>query len=278
MQDPGVVPATVIVQLTDAHLGPRSGPDAAPDAAARFRRAASYVRESELAPDAVVLTGDLSDGGSRESYEFLLELIADELEPLGAPVWMIPGNHDHRPTFREVLLDAPGAPGAASAVDGSCQQVHDLAPPSGAEGPGTRVILCDSYVDGAITGRLGPGQLAWLDAQLASSGGRTCVVALHHPAVPRGVPRERDYLLEDRDEFADVLRSHRVAAVLCGHSHVPTASAFAGTVHVAAPSTAPLNDPGRRGPNRTIPGVGLAICTVRDGSAMVNPVVLDPAG
>lgn len=271
MQDPGVVPATVIIQLTDTHLGSRSGPDAAPDAAARFRRAAAYVRESELGPDAVLLTGDLSDQGSRASYEHLLELIAEELHPIGAPVWMIPGNHDHRPTFREVLL---GEPSSGSGADESCRQVHDLPPPSGAAWPGTRVILCDSYRDGAITGRLGSDQLMWLDAQLSNSGGRTCVVALHHPAVPRGVPRERDYLLEDRDAFGAVLSSHRVAAVLCGHSHVPTASAFAGTVHVAAPSTAPLNDPGRRGPNRILPGVGLAICTVRDGSAMVNPVVL----
>lgn len=254
-------PSTVIVQLTDLHIGPPGARPYGTDTAGNLRTVAATVRDMALEPAAILLTGDLSDEGDPASYEHLRDLVAELLDPIGAPVLPIVGNHDHRGTFRSTYLgEADGDDGAAH------RYTHDVAD--------VRLVMCDSYHAGHVTGLLGADQLAWLDEQLATADGRTCVVALHHPSVPRGVPRDDDYLLADRAALAQVIGRHPVAAVLCGHSHVSAVSMFAGTLHAAAPATAYLLDPSTREGSRGYDGSGFAICTVREGRAIVNPFVL----
>ena len=55
-------------------------------------------------PDAVLLTGDLTDDGDPRSYARVRELLA----PLAVPVHPIPGNHDDRDALREAFADHPG--------------------------------------------------------------------------------------------------------------------------------------------------------------------------
>jgi 3',5'-cyclic-AMP phosphodiesterase len=257
--------ATVLVQLSDLHLGPVGYLTHGVDPEANLRRVARAIGEQGVVPDAILLTGDLSDTGCAASYELLGRVVADELVPYGCAVLVGVGNHDHRGTFRQVYLGEPDA-----RDDEPYHHVHDL--------DGVRLVMCDSYRAGAVTGRLGDTQLAWLDEQLAERGDRAAVVAVHHPSVRRGIPKRHEYLLEDRDRFAEVLARHDVGAVLCGHSHVATAGVFAGTLHVAAPSTAYRYDPSSWSGSAATDEVGMAICTVRDGAVVVNPVMLPTSG
>lgn len=252
--------ATILLQLTDLHIGPRGERPYGTDTAANVRTVAATVREMDLQPAAVLLTGDLSDRGDPASYEHLRELVADELEPLGCPVLPVVGNHDHRGSFHAAYL------GSDATDEDPYHYTVDV--------DSTRIVMLDSYHAGNVTGLLGAAQLAWLDGELATADGRTCVLALHHPSVPRGVPRPNDFLLADRDEFGAVVARHDVAAILCGHSHVATVATFAGAVHAATPATAYLLDPSRRSGGRAYEGCGFAICTVRDGRAVVNPFVV----
>jgi len=262
--------ASIIVQMSDLHIGPDGTLPYGTDTAANFVAAARRITEMELEPAAILLTGDLSDKGEPASYERLRSLVETHLAPLGAPVLPVVGNHDHRASFLQGYL------GRHDADDDS--PYHYSVDVAGGDDDTVRIVMCDSYVAGKVTGLLGSEQLAWLDGQLATAGNRPVVIGLHHPSVPRGVPRPSDYLLEDRDAFADVVCGHRVAAILCGHSHVATASQFAGTTHFAAPSTAYLLDPSRRAGNRAFEGAGFALCTLRDGRAVVNPVLLPLSG
>jgi predicted MPP superfamily phosphohydrolase len=71
-----------IVQISDVHIGPLLDREFAADVAARVHR---------LAPDLIVVTGDLVDG--------TVDHLRDEVAPLGelaAPhgVWFVTGNHD----------------------------------------------------------------------------------------------------------------------------------------------------------------------------------------
>jgi predicted MPP superfamily phosphohydrolase len=80
---PKVASGYVIVQLTDMHVGPTIGRDFV----------ASVVRETNaLAPDMVVITGDLVDG----TVEQLRDLVAP-LRDLRAPdgVFFVTGNHEY---------------------------------------------------------------------------------------------------------------------------------------------------------------------------------------
>lgn len=261
--------AAIVVQMSDLHIGPEGTTPYGTDTAANFVAAARRIAAMDLSPAAVLLTGDLSDKGEPASYERLRSLVEAHLAPLGAPVLPVVGNHDHRASFLQGYLGQ---------IDADDETPHHYGVDVVGDGVEVRIVMCDSYVAGKVTGLLGPAQLDWLDGQLGTAGDRPVVIGLHHPSVPRGVPRPSDYLLEDREEFAAVVGAHRVAAILCGHSHVATASQFAGTTHFAAPSTAYLLDPSRRAGNRAFEGAGFALCTVRDGRAIVNPVLLPLSG
>lgn len=264
--DGGMSDATVLVQITDTHLGPPGETPYGVDTAANLARVLADVAAMEPEPTAVLLTGDLSDTGCTASYRLLRSLLDEHLGELDAPVLAVVGNHDHRGTFREVWVGDDVGDDAAPH-----HHVHDL--------DGVRIVMCDSYSAGRITGELGAGQLDWLDSVLAETDGtgRPVVVALHHPSVPRGIPKADDYLLEDRAAFGEVIGRHDVTGVLAGHSHVAAAAHFAGTLHATAPSAAFAMDPfSFRGSRRIPAAIGYSICTLRDGVAIVNPHLLEP--
>ena len=56
------------------------------------------MKDYEL-PEFFVVTGDLSEGGTREGYEFMRE----GLRKLPRPVYIVPGNHDKRDFFLEMF-------------------------------------------------------------------------------------------------------------------------------------------------------------------------------
>src|SRR6266566_5202608 len=251
------------VHLSDTHIGPKGRLQYDTDTAANLRRVASRIREMALDPICFVISGDLSAHGEAASYEHLRELFNEVLVPFGVPVLLNLGNHDQRVPFRRVFLGETEAANEAEPWYYS-QEIQGL-----------RFIMLDSLLPGHIDGALGEQQLAWLAAELRQPAPVGHVVVVHHPSIPRGVPRLNDYLLQDRDALAHILcQCPSVLAVLCGHSHVSTAAAFAGTLHVAAPATAYLMDPSTRGSSRVLEGCGFNICTVREGRLVVNPVIM----
>jgi Icc protein len=250
------------VHLSDTHIVPVGEIAYDTDTAQNLRDVAHRLREMALNPVCFVFTGDLSNHGEPESYQHLAEIVEQEFRPFGVPVLLGLGNHDSRLPFRRIVL------GEADAADE--RQQHYYSTLIG----GMKLVMLDSLVPGQVHGFLGEEQLRWLDRELAEGAPGGQVVALHHPSLPRGVPRPNDYLLSDRGAFGEVLARHDVMAVLCGHSHVPTVGLFAGTLHVAAPATAYQLDPSIREGGRGLEGAGFNLCTVRDGRLMVNPVML----
>jgi 3',5'-cyclic AMP phosphodiesterase CpdA len=250
------------VHLSDTHIAPPGEIAYDTDTPQNLRNVARRVREMALNPACFIFSGDLSNHGEPESYQHLARIVEEEFRPFGVPVLLGLGNHDSRLPFRRVML------GQTEATDEREQHYYSTVV------GGLKVVMLDSLVPGQVHGFLGDEQLAWLDRELAEGAPSGQVVVLHHPSLPRGVPRPNDYLLSDRDAFGDVLARHEVLAVLCGHSHVPTFGLFARTLHVAAPATAYQLDPSIREGGRGLEGAGFNLCTLRDGRLMVNPVML----
>jgi 3',5'-cyclic-AMP phosphodiesterase len=149
-------------------------------------------------PDAVLLTGDLTDDGDPRSYARVRELLA----PLAVPVHPIPGNHDDRDALRE------GFPTADAAGGDEYRYATEVA--------GVRLVVCDSTVPMRPEGRL---DLGWLEAQLDAPA---VVVAMHHPPFAVGMPALDEIALgaEDTAALAVLLeRSPQVLRVICGHTH-----------------------------------------------------------
>lgn len=198
----------VFAQVSDLHL------DGGERAAERTRRVMDYV--NSIAVDAVLVTGDLADHGLPEEYAELAIALKSPHQ-----VMHLPGNHDRRGPYREVLLGEPTGDGPINRV----QQVGDVT-----------FLLVDSTIPGQDNGFLAEATLSWLDSTLAATPTSPALVCFHHPPVSLHSPLVDAIKLDNAAELAEVLdRHHNVVAVLCGHAHAAAATTFAGLPLLIAP-------------------------------------------
>nr|WP_041313404.1 metallophosphoesterase [Saccharothrix espanaensis] len=203
----------VIAHLSDTHF------DGDPRATDRARRVMDYLDALPGPLHAILVSGDIADHGLTPEYE----LARAHLVSTKVPVLLLPGNHDVRGNFREVLLgEAPGE----GLGEGPVNRVVRVG--------GTVFALCDSSIPGRSDGLLEDGTLAWLDKVLAR--GAPTLVCLHHPPITVHEPTIDRIRLGQADRLAEVLTRHDNAlAVLCGHAHTGATSTFAGRPVLVAP-------------------------------------------
>ena len=223
-------PERVLLHLSDTHLraaGSRLFDSV--DATARLRRALAVVEASGVAPDGIVVTGDLVDLGESEAYAMLAAIVEPVAERLGTRVFWVMGNHDDRAGFRATLLcDRSGDPTAP--VD----RVDEL--------DGLRLITLDTTVPGFHHGEVSDAQLAWLAGILATPAPLGSILAMHHPPVPSVLPLAASVELRDQRRLAEVLRGTDVRAIVAGHLHYSTFASFAGIPVSVASSTCYAQD------------------------------------
>jgi 3',5'-cyclic-AMP phosphodiesterase len=207
----------LLAQLSDLHICDEwEGVDPAP----RLERVVEAIRSLPDPVDAVLVSGDLTDDASEESYHLARGLLGR----FGVPVHVLPGNHDDRAGLR-AAFDLPGA--AAEPVNYSVA-VGAL-----------RLVVFDSIVPGQDPGAYSPEQLAWLDEELGRAGKTPTLLALHHPPLLTGLPDWDAINLPpaEREALAEVVARHpQLRAITGGHLHRTAASVLAGCPVFSAPS------------------------------------------
>ena len=212
--------ARVLVHLSDTHLVAGGRLAGRYDTAGNLGRTLDAVEGLGIRPDAIVFTGDLTDGGEAEAYHALRDAVEPLATRLGAPVVWVAGNHDERPALRRALL---GADPTEEPVTG----VWDLG--------GLRLIALDTSVPGWHHGDLDEAQLEWLAEVLGSPAPLGTIVAMHHPPLPSHVPLFDILELRDQGRLAEAIAGTDVRAILAGHLHYSTSGTFSGVpVSVAA--------------------------------------------
>jgi Icc protein len=192
------VTPSLLAQLSDPHLDVGPGDRGSAQALAAAVAAVLALRPL---PDAVVITGDIANGGAQSEYERVHEL----LEPLPMPVHVLPGNHDDRDALRERF---------GVAGDGPVQYV--------AQCGGLRLVVCDTQRPGRDDGALDGGRLEWLEAQLAAQPQAPTIVAMHHPPMTIGLPvlDALGIAEPERTALGELLaRSWQVRRLIAGHVH-----------------------------------------------------------
>lgn len=208
----------LLVQLSDPHVGAdwgRGDPLAALDAAV------AAVGELRPRPAAVLVSGDLADHATDAEYA----QVGAALDRLGAPVFVLPGNHDDRAALRR-RFEVPGA------GDEPVEYAADLG--------ALRLVVLDTICPGEDGGDLDRRALDRLDAELAAAPGTPTVVAMHHPPLVTGVPVFDAAALAApaRHGLAAVVERHpQVRRLVAGHVHRPVTAELAGRTVVAVPST-----------------------------------------
>jgi 3',5'-cyclic AMP phosphodiesterase CpdA len=208
----------LLLQISDTHLG-ADWHGVEPDEC--VLRAVESILELPQRPDALVVSGDLTQNGSTEEYSRLRELLA----PLDLEPHVLPGNHDLRGPLRQAF----GLPG-----EGEEHASHpvDLGP--------LRLVCLDSTIPGAEAGSLDEGRIEWLDRALGEEPAQPTVIAMHHPPLSTALPTFDAIGLapESRVQLAAVLTRHpQVARVIAGHVHRVIVSELAGRAVLSVPST-----------------------------------------
>ena len=181
-------------------------------------------------PDLLLLTGDLSQEGTPESYERLQDLLI----PLEMPTYWLPGNHDCISAMQQVLNRAPISPRKAFTQGG------------------WNFLLIDSSVPGCVHGNLSLETLDWLDFRLrlmsdsfgSNSVPHPTVVALHHPPFRVNSHWLDTSKLQNPEVFFAVLdRYPQVKLVLFGHIHQEFNRQRNGVHYLGSPSTSVQFEP-----------------------------------
>jgi 3',5'-cyclic-AMP phosphodiesterase len=180
------------------------------------------LADLDPAPDAVIVTGDLTQLGEPGEYARVRELLA----PLPMPVHPLPGNHDVRAALREALLaDVATGPGEFLGYEAHVGRL--------------RLLVCDTIIPGEDGGRLCADRIAWLDTALAADRAAPTIVAMHHPPLTTGIDAMDEIGLDpdSRTELARVLaRAPNVLCVIAGHVHRAMYSTCGGRPVFSCPS------------------------------------------
>ena len=180
-----------IVQLSDIHVGSQFREKI-------FEKAIDEI--NSLKPEAVVITGDLTNEGLIEQYEKCKKMVSDiDVEKIIA----ISGNHDYRNTG--YLLFKKYFP---------FKTENDL-------GNDVVLITLNSTRPDRDDGEVGYQQTLWLERTLKKYENKFKIVAMHHHLI--GIPdtgSDRLTVIDAGDVLRTVLDSN-VNLVLCGHKHRP---------------------------------------------------------
>jgi 3',5'-cyclic-AMP phosphodiesterase len=191
-----------LAQISDIHCGEGSF-------SAEWM-ASVIERVNAMAPDLVLVVGDLTAKG----YEWEYEEAVGWLEQLEAPMLVIPGNHDFRNVGYVHFQEHFG--------EGFCRlrQAFDETRAERLLATGLTVVGVDSAEPDLNDGNVGLEHYAWIREQFEHADDIK-VFAIHHHLVPiPGTGRERNIITDAGDLLAELTRLD-VDVVVSGHKHVP---------------------------------------------------------
>ena len=213
----------LIAQITDCHVTARSnGHPRLGDTAVFVAQAVDHLNTLRPQPDVVIATGDLCDPGDVEDYAVLRAALAR----IHAPVYLIPGNHDHRDRMRATFHDHAWLRQDPTFL----HYVIDDFP--------VRLIGLDTIVPGEDGGSLCEDRLRWISDRLDRERHRPTFIFMHHPPVQIGMPFIDDLNCRGGEAFGQIVARHpQILAIACGHVHRPVNLAWCGTLLNTCPST-----------------------------------------
>jgi Icc protein len=207
-----------IVQATDAHLFRQpDGVLAGVPTWQTFRAVLRKIERQHGDFDHLILTGDLAQDESLDTYLMLREALGDWLERCR----IIPGNHDDRANLRTAFpeLFPQDGPLTFSLSTG-----------------GWKIIGLDSHLPGETKGRVDADQLQWLRNELPVDPDARVLLFIHHPPISIKVEWLDKIGLDGAFDLIDLVEASPQIRVICaGHVH----QAFKGRIGAAAVYTTP---------------------------------------
>jgi 3',5'-cyclic AMP phosphodiesterase CpdA len=181
----------LVVHLSDIHCGPKF----------QGRTLQKAIDEiNALAPNLVVVTGDLTEDGLLEEFQeakrYLQQLRCKHIV-------ISSGNHDARTTGYRLFPDFFGEPSSVTDIKN------------------TVIISLNSSKPDQDGGEIGYRQRLWLKECLDKYKDRFKIVTFHHHLIPIPDTGLEKNMIFDAGDVLWTLISHDADIVLCGHRHRP---------------------------------------------------------
>lgn len=204
---------TKIIQITDPHLGPdKEFRLAGVQTNASFQAVVDEARK--LAPDLLVVTGDIAANSDASAYQQFFSCI----DATGIPMIWLPGNHDVASVVESVDNAVP------------YRKIYDI--------ENWRIFMMDSVVFDSPMGCFGEPELVLLEKLLAENTQEHALVCLHHHPLEVGSEWLDFQCIADAKEFLQIVKADpKVRSVLWGHIHQAYEETIQGVLYASAPST-----------------------------------------
>ena len=248
------------VHLTDLHIGNPNMTDEHlfSDTTQTLEHVKSLIATLEPRPNFIVVSGDLTNRGDRQSFVELKRLLAD----IDIPMLLALGNHDTQEQFYEVMLEQPERGNARY------HYAQDF--------DGLRVIVLDSSAPNKVFGTINPEQFEWLERELRADPELPKLVVVHHPPAPMHLPifDQINFATDDAAKLQAILEGRHVIGVLSGHVHYDQVSVRRGVPYFISGGLHNLTDVLEREGIRVVSGASFNWCYLRDGDLNVVKVTL----
>ncbi len=206
-----------VLQITDTHLFASTASDLlGVKTYDSFKAVLEAISSQNIGFDLVLVTGDISQDYSAESYK----LFASMIKGLNRPVYFLPGNHDDGPLMYRIFNDL-GINTARNIIAGKWQ-----------------FILLNSEVYGVAHGWVQRDQLEYAQRCVMERTDLNTVVCIHHLPMLVDSRWLDTQTLHNQDEFqAFIHRFPNMRLVLSGHVHQEVDIVRQGVRYIASPST-----------------------------------------
>ncbi|MFP4422624.1 MAG: phosphodiesterase [Desulfococcaceae bacterium] len=217
----------ILAQISDLHITSTGEPAyGVADTVGRLADTVTDLNRLDPRPEAVIVTGDVSDEGGERSYAQAAEI----LEGLEIPFFLIPGNHDRK---KHLVSAFPGHDYLSAGIP---SEEGDTFLFYAVERFPLRLVGLDSVTPGEHGGGLCSQRLEWLDQTLGARPEAPTLVFLHHPPFASGIAHMDGEVFRNFDLLDASVRKHpQVLRLTCGHIHRFFARMFGGTVATVSP-------------------------------------------
>lgn len=182
---------------------------------------AARIAINELAPELVVITGDLVDDISDPLQNSIFEKNVAGFEP---PVYLLPGNHDYNKLWTKQIRD-----------DYVALRGYDR---FSITRKGCAFIGIDTNCIKENAEEAEAEQFSWLEKELGKARkAKYTFIFLHCPIFKKDITENDDYEnfpLEKREKYISLLKKYGVDAVMAGHTHKDYDIEYEGIRLVAA--------------------------------------------
>ena len=208
-----------IVQISDTHLfGDKNRKINGANSYLNLKNVLNHISVLSEKPDLIVVSGDLSQDCTFESYQHLANL----LNKIGIKYYFFPGNHDDVDVINKVVDQ--------SWIRNEVDYTFNF--------NGWHFYVIDTSIYPEDGGKLTKEQLQKLGNDLKKHENTPSVIFMHHHPVEINSPWMDQMILKESKEFNEVVKQNKnVKAVLFGHIHQVFEKTIDGVFYGSAPST-----------------------------------------